>query len=177
MLKESLFSYLIGSVPTAFLLGKIFKIDLFKVGSNSPGTSNAYRVGGFKFGIVVLMCDLLKGYLSVKLFDQNNQFIALFFSCLGHIFPIWTNFKGGKGVACLVGGMLAIDPVLGMILGLSWLILAKFLKIATIASFFVLSVFLIFYFNMVSILLFLLIIFKHTDNIKRIIQGKENLLK
>ncbi len=179
-------SYLFGSIPSGLILSKILnKGDLRKAGSGNIGATNALRVGGRLLGALTLIFDLLKGLAVIILaifFEQ--KFIAVYgFVCiLGHIFPIWLNFKGGKGVATVLGVILGLNPLIGFLMSTIWIVIFKFFKISSVASLvslFVSVVTLIIidtnYVNSIFLVLILiLIVYKHKDNIVRLYRGEEN---
>ena len=120
-------AYLIGSIPTALIISKkFFGIDIREYGSGNMGATNTFRVLGSQYGTVVMVCDILKGMTAVALYnflpyyfhnevERTNFMIGLGLSAvIGHIFPLWANFKGGKGVATLFGMILAIQPVVAI---------------------------------------------------------------
>ena len=179
-------SYLLGSIPSGLILSKILnKGDLRKTGSGNIGATNALRVGGRLLGALTLIFDLLKGLVVIILaifFEQ--KFIAVYgFVCIiGHIFPIWLNFKGGKGVATVLGMILGLNPLVGLLMSIVWIVIFKFFKISSVASLvslFVTIVTLIVidtnYVNSIFLTFTLiLIVYKHKDNIIRLYRGEEN---
>lgn len=178
-------SYLLGSIPSGFILSKILnKSDIRKYGSGNIGATNALRVGGRLLGALTLMFDLLKGLVVIILTIAFKQkFIAIYgFVCiLGHVFPIWLNFKGGKGIATALGVILAINPLIGLFMSILWVTLFSFFNISSIAS--LVSLFLsislliaidINYVNSIFLVVTLiLIVYKHKDNIIRLYYGRE----
>ena len=115
-------AYLIGSIPSGYIVGRINGVDLRKVGSGNIGATNALRVLGKKWGYLVFAADILKGWLSVTLaYVWSQQFapddvtvagiLAAVFAVLGHNFPVWLGFKGGKGIATSAGIMIALFPI------------------------------------------------------------------
>ena len=111
----AVYSYLLGSIPFGLVLTKIFlKKDIREIGSGNIGTTNVLRTGKKSLAIATLILDLLKGYFSIALtfiyFENLISYSALI-CFVGHIFPIWLMFKGGKGVACFFGGFLIISPI------------------------------------------------------------------
>ena len=116
-------AYLIGSIPTALIISKhFFGVDIREYGSGNMGATNTFRVLGSKFGTIVMIGDMLKGILAVALYnllpyyltnelDRTNLMIGLGLAAVaGHIYPVWAQFRGGKGVATLFGMLLAIQP-------------------------------------------------------------------
>ena len=118
---------MVGSIPTALIVSrKFFGVDIRDYGSGNMGATNTFRVLGKKYGSIVMLVDILKGMLAVALYnllpyylgnelDRTNFMLALGISAvIGHIFPIYANFKGGKGVATLFGMILAIQPIIAV---------------------------------------------------------------
>ena len=189
-----LISYLIGSIPFAYILTKILGYgDIRKIGSGNIGATNVLRTGKKTLAIIVLLLDVFKGFLPITLFllsysNHFQQYEIIFlgsFAIIGHIFPIWLKFKGGKGVASYIGFILGIDYILGIIFILCWLIVAlikKYSSLASILSLVIipLSSFILSYnlkINITLILLSFLIIIKHNSNIKRLLNNSENKIK
>ncbi|MDR1391007.1 MAG: glycerol-3-phosphate 1-O-acyltransferase PlsY [Holosporales bacterium] len=187
-----LIGYLVGSIPTGFLLTKLFSgIDLRNFGSNSTGATNVLRTGDKKLALLTMLMDVLKGAiltLSFKLFSHDPYYLfSSFFCIIGHAYSIWLLFKGGKGVATSAGIFLVISPAFAIISITIWAILAKFVKVSSIASIslsfsFVImcsygfmfhqnTSFDIFLFSIVCLGFLLL---THSKNIKRIIRGSEH---
>ena len=189
-----LFSYLVGSIPFAFILTKIFGYgDVRNIGSGNVGATNVLRTGKKSLAITVLFFDILKGFLPITLFSYfaNQQFhmheIIFFgsFAIIGHIFPVWLKFKGGKGVASYLGFIFGLNYILGIIFILSWLIVVLVKKYSSLASIVSLGIIIItsyfFQLNIVIIyniiLLSFIIIIKHISNIKRLLNNSENKIK
>jgi acyl phosphate:glycerol-3-phosphate acyltransferase len=192
-----LLAYVIGSIPTAYWIGKLFfKIDIREHGSKNMGASNSFRVMGPVWGVIVLIIDLLKGVAAVQLANAvqatdwmggEKQLWQLLFgltAVAGHIFPLFANFRGGKGVATLFGVVFAIQPWIALIsLGSFMLIvfLTKYISLGSIIAVIVFAVCIFFslkesnlYMRWFSAFAALLIIFMHRSNIKRLIAGNEN---
>ena len=179
-------SYLIGSIPFGFILTKIFlKKDIRNIGSGNIGTTNALRTGNKLVGYSTLVLDILKAVLPVLYVKFNYSdyiFIASLSAFLGHVFPIWLKFKGGKGVATYIGFIVGIDYILGVFFILVWLIIAIIKKYSSLASLIallsipILSYLLSheFYVYSILILLSIIIIIKHFSNIKRLLNKSEN---
>ncbi|MBY0581025.1 MAG: glycerol-3-phosphate 1-O-acyltransferase PlsY [Rickettsiales bacterium] len=181
-----LISYLLGSIPSGLILSKILnKGDIRKYGSGNIGATNALRVGGRLLGALTLTVDLLKGLVTVIIamfFEQ--KFIAVYgFVCvLGHIFPVWLKFRGGKGVATVLGVILALNPLVGLAMAIIWIIIFICFKISSVASLtslFLATLALIItntnYGNSIFLILTLiLIVYKHKDNIIRLYRGEES---
>jgi len=128
-------AYLLGSIPNGYLAGKAQGVDLRKVGSNNIGATNALRVLGKKWGYLVFAGDAFKGWLAVMLawiagwqWDESSKIylgvIAAIMAMVGHIFPVWLGFKGGKGISTSAGVMIALFPIWVFIFGLGvWVVL------------------------------------------------------
>ena len=183
-------AYLIGSVPFGKIITKILiNKDITQTGSGNIGATNVYRSVSKKAGILVLILDAIKPiialtmiqYLNPNLFNEY-KFIFFLVSIIGHIFPIWLKFKGGKGVACFFGGNLLLMPIPTIFSMIIWLLVVKFSKLSSfgaLLSIFVLTSYeLIFIYGTLNkgiiLLLFVLIFLKHSSNIKRLIKGQEN---
>ena len=182
-------SYLLGSIPTGFIFGKFLKnIDLREIGSGSTGATNVLRNVGKWPALFVFIIDVLKGFISVELahiFLKDNYFevMAGLIAISGHIWPIWLRGKGGKAVATGLGMFLALSFKVGFAaLGIFLLILSKF-KIVSLASI-IAAVFLplLMYLNLglfnhpftiMSVIVSILVIWKHRTNIKRLMEGIE----
>ena len=184
----AIYSYFLGSIPFGLVLTKIFlKKDIRNIGSGNIGTTNVLRTGKKTLAIATLVLDLLKGYFSVIVtltyFENLTSYSALI--CLiGHIFPIWLKFKGGKGVAAYLGVILALSYKFFLVFGVSWLILSFLFRFASLSS--IVSSLIIFiyaYFfndNNYSLILFIflvIIIYTHRENIVRLKNSKENKIK
>jgi glycerol-3-phosphate acyltransferase PlsY len=190
MIISVLFAYLIGSIPFGKIITKILiNKDITQTGSGNIGATNVYRSVSKKAGILVLILDAIKPiivlaiiqYLNPNLFNEY-KYIFFLVSIIGHIFPIWLKFKGGKGVACFFGGNLLLMPIPTVFAMIIWLLVVKFSKLSSfgaLLSIFVLTSYeLIFIYGTLNkgiiLLLFVLIFFKHSSNIKRLIKGQEN---
>ncbi|MDR2008301.1 MAG: glycerol-3-phosphate 1-O-acyltransferase PlsY [Alphaproteobacteria bacterium] len=183
-------SYVLGSLPYGYILVKMFKgVDIRTVGSGNIGTTNVLRAGYRGLAFLTLLLDSFKGAIAILLtrhyFNLDEDYVAIagLVAILGHMYPIWLKFKGGKGVATFFGTILAFDPLLFLICGFVWLLIAiptRYSSLAAIVSVIVFPVaayFLdepLFY---VSIAIAVLIIYKHRENIKRLLQGKESKIK
>jgi acyl phosphate:glycerol-3-phosphate acyltransferase len=192
----SIAAYLIGSVPTAYWIGKIFfNIDIREHGSKNMGASNTFRVLGAGWGILVLVIDMGKGMAAVQLahavqstdwLGTELMFWKLIFGLLavvGHIFPIFAGFRGGKGVATLFGVVIAIQPwtaVISIAAFLVVVVLTKYISLGSIIGVVVFAACVWFavqetnvYMRWFSVLAALLVIFMHRSNIKRLFIGTE----
>ena len=183
-----LISYLLGSIPFGFLLTKIFlNRDIRKIGSGNIGATNALRTGNKTLGYATLILDILKAIIPVifvKIYYSDYLYISSLCVFLGHVFPIWLKFKGGKGVATYVGILCCINIYLGISFGIVWLITFVMFKYSSLSSLVgTLSIpiinFLffndqIFYF---FIIMFILIFYTHRENIKRLLNRTESKTK
>jgi len=184
-------SYLLGSISSAIIICKIAGLpDPRTKGSKNPGATNVLRIGGKKIAALVLFLDALKGalpvilahYFGLSLFEST---IILLCAFLGHVFPIFYGFKGGKGVATFLGGLIGLNFFVGLTFLIIWLFIAKVIKISSIAA---LTATLLspiyFYFitshdlqaALVIFLINLFIYFTHRANIKRIMSGDEDVI-
>ncbi len=194
-----LLAYLIGSIPTAVWVSKyFFKIDIRDYGSGNAGATNTFRVLGSSWGTFVMIVDILKGAAAASLYillpqyigDDNelqrtNFQIGLGLTAvLGHIFPLWASFKGGKGVATLFGMILAIQPIIAVCcVGVFLLVLylTRYVSLSSILASLALPVFVILIFReseplykIFGIAIALLVILTHQKNIGRILNGAES---
>jgi glycerol-3-phosphate acyltransferase PlsY len=199
-LLAALAAYLIGSVPTGFLVGKARGIDIRTVGSGNIGATNVLRALGKPAGIMVLLTDVFKGWVAVALVavglchqvaagaglqdEERFQIVAAVFAVVGHNYTCWLRFKGGKGIATSAGVLLALVPgALAIILGV-WIVvlaLSRYVSLASMCASFSLpfaswatgrSPTIIF----VTAVLAALAIYKHRSNIQRLLDGTENRL-
>ena len=190
------FAYLVGSIPSAVWLGKRFyNIDVREFGSGNAGATNTFRVLGKRAGIVVLVCDILKGSLSVLLaflssYNVNsNQFVNLqlalgIAAVVGHVFPVFAGFRGGKGVATILGIVICLTPItsaLGLIVFLTVLILTRYVSLSSIMagiSYPILLKFILKNDNQTlfifSIFVAILLVITHKKNISRLLKKQES---
>ena len=184
----AIYSYLLGSIPFGLLLTRIFlKKDIRTVGSGNIGTTNVLRTGNKFLAMSTLALDLLKGYISVYItifFFENLTSLSALICFIGHIFPIWLKFKGGKGVATYLGIILALSYKLFLIFIVSWISLSLLFRFASLSSMIsTLIVFLCSYFfeinNNILILFifFVVILFTHKENILRLKSSTETKIK
>jgi glycerol-3-phosphate acyltransferase PlsY len=180
-------AYLIGSFSTAIITCKIMGIeDPRKTGSHNPGATNVLRHGGKKAAIITLLGDMLKGLIPVLVVSQlqtDTLIIALvgLFALLGHVFPIYYGFKGGKGVATYYGVILGMNLLTGLIAGAIWIGMAAIVKISSLSAlvsiFF--TPFILWYFSQsveltsAVALMSILVFWRHKQNIKSLLQGSE----
>jgi len=184
----SIYSYFLGSIPFGLILTKIFlNKDLREIGSGNIGATNALRTGKKSLGILTLIFDGLKGYLSV-LITLNYLPEFIYFSALlcflGHIFPIWLKFKGGKGVAVYVGILFSFSIDFGVLYLVSWLVVLFFSKYSSLSS--LISTLIIFIYSIIFknineilffFIIFIIIIYTHRENILRLKNKKESKIK
>lgn len=190
-------AYLLGSIPTSLIISRTqFNIDIRDYGSGNAGATNTFRVLGSRWGSIVMFLDVLKGILAVKLalllpFYTENEFARTNFqiglglaAVLGHIFPVWADFRGGKGVATLFGLIIAISPftALGCVgVFLIVLFLTRFVSLSSILASMAFPVFILVIFNVendayriFAIAVALLVVLTHQKNIGRLLSGSEN---
>jgi glycerol-3-phosphate acyltransferase PlsY len=191
-------SYLIGSIPWGYLLARSKRIDIRQHGSGNIGAANVTRVMGKKWGYVVFLCDFLKGFLSVKLgslvaahFQGNivvGSVIAGIACVLGHDYPIWLGFKGGKGIATLAGAVLALfSPLVFGSFGVVWIavfLIGRFTSLASISAAIALPVAVSLivaksepdfpWLAGFSVLMAAVALWRHRSNIVRLLNGTEN---
>ena len=128
----SIYSYILGSIPFGLIITKVFlNKDIRKVGSGNIGTTNVLRTGKKSLAIITLLLDALKGYASVivsLIYFNDLVFLSALTCFIGHIFPVWLNFKGGKGVAVYLGIITALSFPLAAVFGICWIVLAFIFK-------------------------------------------------
>tara|TARA_B100001029_G_C15060147_1_gene457722 strand:+ start:1941 stop:2582 length:642 start_codon:yes stop_codon:yes gene_type:complete len=195
-----LISYLLGSISGSILIGKIKGVDIRNLGSGNAGGTNAFRTMGVQFAILVLFIDVLKGFLAVEYIPNMNlnqiihyssiniNLISILCGCgavLGHVYPIYYNFKGGKGAGTMVGILLGLFPIGLVVCLLSWIIILIFsgyVGLSTICAGIILPISTIFYyhsgvvspFGLFTIFISFFIIFTHRSNVSRMLSGNEN---
>ena len=190
-------AYCIGSIPTAIWVSKyFFGIDIRDYGSGNAGATNTFRVLGKRWGSFVMIVDMLKGILAAFLYlllpyyltnewERTNFMIGLGLSAVvGHIFPVWAGFKGGKGVATLMGMVIAIQPLVALcVMGVFILVLylTRFVSLSSILASMAFPVFILVIFNepeplyrVFALAVALLVILTHQKNIGRLLQGNES---
>jgi glycerol-3-phosphate acyltransferase PlsY len=192
-------AYLIGSIPTAVWVSKyFFEIDIRNYGSGNAGATNVFRILGRRWGTFVMIVDTLKGVVATSLYilmpyylsadhelQRTNFMIGLGWAAvMGHIFPVWANFKGGKGVATLFGMALAIQPVVALAtVGVFLLVLylTRFVSLSSILAGVAFMVLILFIFNeketlyrVFAVIVAVLIMFTHQKNILRLLNGTES---
>ena len=183
----AVYSYLLGSIPFGLILTKIFlKKDIRKIGSGNIGTTNVLRTGKKSLAASTLILDLMKGYFSIIItftyFENLISYSALI-CFIGHIFPVWLKFKGGKGVATYLGVVLALSYKFFLIFGISWLILSFLFRYASLSSIlsslivFVCSYFFNNNFSLILFIFFIFILYTHRENIVRLKNSEESKIK
>jgi glycerol-3-phosphate acyltransferase PlsY len=185
-------TYLVASIPFGYLLAKKYSgKDVRSAGSGNIGATNVVRVAGKKLGLITLLLDALKGMLMVILgrfifvdADHLHLFLVIVaaIAVVGHIFPIYLNFKGGKGVATTIAVLLALDTIAGSVMIITWLTVFFIFRVSAISSLTAITMAMLFSIIFhappsqawLCVFLFILIAYRHKDNIKRLIEGKEH---
>jgi len=191
-------AYLLGSIPSAVWVSKfVYSIDIREHGSGNAGATNTFRILGTKAGSGVMIADMMKGFIAVKLsiFSSyawtsepfvNLQIFLGLAAVLGHIFPIWADFRGGKGIATLFGMILSIHPIVAVSLVLVFLMmlmLTRYVSLSSIAASIAFPVLILFIFNaqaqelsyrLFAIATAFLVVLTHHKNISRLISGNES---
>ncbi len=181
-------SYLMGSIPFGLILTRIFlKKDIREIGSGNIGATNALRTGNKLIGYSTLILDVLKAVipvLYVKINFPDAVYISALFAFIGHVFPVWLKFKGGKGVATYVGILFCINYVLGFVFIISWFIIFLLSKYSSLSSLLASLIIPIYHFFLIGdknhfffIILFILIFYTHRENIKRLKNNTESKTK
>tara|TARA_B100000214_G_scaffold15217_1_gene10536 strand:+ start:443 stop:1045 length:603 start_codon:yes stop_codon:yes gene_type:complete len=185
--------YLIGSLPFALILTKLSGFgDIRNIGSGNVGATNVLRTGNKYLAFIVLSLDIIKGFipliiLQVYFEDLSllNKIILGHFAIIGHIFPIWLKFKGGKGVATYIGFLFSINPYIGLLFLILWMAVAlstKYSSLGSLTAILVAPIYFIFinfnlYIGIFFIYLSLIIYLKHSENIKRLLNKTESKIK
>ena len=180
--------YLIGSIPFGFILTKVFlKKDIRNIGSGNIGATNALRTGNKTIGYTTLFFDIIKAVIPIIYIKFNFTdllYIASLCIFLGHVFPIWLKFRGGKGVATDVGILFALNIYLGFVFIFSWLItyaLFKFSSLSSLVASISIPIYLLIFYKFEHIffftIMFILVFFTHRENIKRLKNKEENKTK
>jgi len=181
-------SYLMGSIPFGFILTKIFlKKDIRDIGSGNIGATNALRSGNKLIGYTTLILDISKAIIPViytKINFPELIFVASLCAFLGHVFPFWLKFKGGKGVATYVGILFSINILFGLIFAISWVItfvLSKYSSLSSLVGSLSIPAYLLITGQtnnvIFFIIMFVLIFFTHRENVKRLINKEESKTK
>ncbi len=192
-----IFAYLIGSIPTALIISKrFFDIDIREYGSGNMGATNTFRVLGPRYGTIVMVSDMLKGMAAVALYnflphyihnelDRTNLMIGLGLAAvIGHIFPIWAEFRGGKGVATLFGMILAIQPEIAVLcvgVFISVLYITRYISLSSILAGVALPICVLWIYNehevfyrVFAVAVACLVVLTHQKNISRLLKGNES---
>ena len=183
----SLISYLIGSIPFGFILTKIFlKKDIRSIGSGNIGATNVLRTGNKSLGYGTLFLDVIKAVIPViyvKLNYPDYIFIASLCVFLGHVFPIWLKFKGGKGVATYVGILFSINLTIGFVFIGVWFftfLVSKYSSLSSLFGSLSIPIYLFFFTNQNLVffsIMFILILYTHRENVKRLKNKEESKTK
>lgn len=186
-----IFAYLIGSIPTGVIIGKIFfNTDIRNHGSKNIGATNAERILGKKAGLAVSIIDILKVFIPVFIYrrissDINTSALIGIAGLLGHCYPIYLKFKGGKGVSSFLGIVFGLNFYVGIITLATWKVLKQitnYVSVSSMISCFI-SSFIFLYLNGPSVVFYVLfigslfIVYLHRTNIKRLLNGTENKVK
>jgi glycerol-3-phosphate acyltransferase PlsY len=189
-------AYLIGSIPTALIISKkYFGIDIRDYGSGNMGATNTFRVLGKRYGTIVMICDILKGMAAVSLFYflpfyLNNELARTNFmiglglaSVIGHVFPIFAGFKGGKGVATLFGMVLVVQPIVAIccvVVFLLALFLTRYVSLSSVLGAIMLPISVLWIWNeeeslyrLFALIIAVMVVLTHQKNIGRILRGVE----
>ncbi|BET35866.1 MULTISPECIES: glycerol-3-phosphate 1-O-acyltransferase PlsY [Wolbachia] len=179
-------SYILGSIPFSLIIAKINGINLREVGSGNIGATNVARTGNKRLAVLALFLDSLKGFVAVytaQQFYDNNDFyiyVSAILAVLGHMFPIWLRFNGGKGVAITLGALIALNISIALAFVLVWLIVFFIFRYSSLASLAATAAAVIasFFFQKELFLILLtvaiLIFLKHYKNIANLLQGREH---
>ena len=180
-------SYLFGSIPFGFILAKLFlKKDIRDIGSGNIGATNVLRSGNKFIGYLTLFLDITKAIIPiiyVKINYTDYIFIAALCAFLGHVFPIWLKFKGGKGVATYIGILFSLNIFYGLIFISIWVttfLVSKYSSLSSIVASIIFPIYIIFFENINSIffiIMFVLIFYTHRENVKRLKNKEENKTK
>ena len=181
----SIYSYILGSIPFGLVLTKIFlKKDIREIGSGNIGATNVLRAGKKTLGIATLLLDGLKAYTSVLItlnLSSDYVYLSALLCFLGHIFPIWLKFNGGKGIAVYLGVLFAFSIYLGFIFIVSWIIVLYLSKYSSLSS--LISTLVIFLYSIILnnfnmslffFIILIIVIYTHKENISRIKDKTEN---
>lgn len=186
MLGSLLFGYLCGSIPFGLILTRMAGLgDVRKIGSGSIGATNVLRTGNKKLAVLTMLADALKGTVAVvamrEIIGMEAALIAGLGAFLGHLYPVWLKFKGGKGVATYLGVLLALAPVIVLVFAVVWLSMAwlfRYSSLSALVAVVVVPIALYFYGRPVVASFFavmsLITILKHHENIRRLLSGTES---
>jgi acyl phosphate:glycerol-3-phosphate acyltransferase len=182
------YSYFLGSIPFGLLITKIFlNQDIRNIGSGNIGSTNVLRTGKKSLAVATLLLDGLKGYFSVIIsltYFNDLVFLSALICFIGHIFPVWLKFKGGKGVAVYLGIIIALSFPLAIVFGISWIFIFFIFKYSSLSSM-IGSLTVLFYTIIISnyslsfflFITFIIILFTHRDNIRRLKNSEESKIK
>ena len=182
------YSYLLGSIPFGLIITKIFLgKDIRKLGSGNIGTTNVLRTGKKSLAAATLLFDVLKGYFSILIahnFFNDLIYLSALICFIGHIYPVWLKFKGGKGVATYLGVILGISLNLGIVFGVTWIVIAvisRYSSLSSILGSITVWIYSILFTNELQsyflFFLFIIIFFTHKENIIRLKNSKETKIK
>jgi glycerol-3-phosphate acyltransferase PlsY len=187
ILVVSILAYLIGSIPFGFILTKIFlKKDIRDIGSGNIGATNVLRTGNKSLGYGTLFLDVIKAVIPViyvKLNYPDYIFIASLCVFLGHVFPIWLKFKGGKGVATYVGILFSINLTIGFVFIGVWFftfLISKYSSLSSLLGSLSVPIYVLFFTNQNLVffsIMFILIFYTHRENVKRLKNKEESKTK
>ena len=177
-------AYLLGSIPFGLIYGNLFYgKDIRKQGSGNIGASNALRLGGTSLGVITLLSDFAKGVLAIQMAEymgisQGNLYYVGFTAIIGHIFPVWLQFEGGKGIATTLSVIFMLSPWCAINLAIIWggvfykTKTSSLASIVSVASFILLSfIYDIWFIFMIAIVA--LMLYTHRENVYRLLEGKE----
>ena len=181
-------SYLMGSIPFGLILTKIFlKKDIREIGSGNIGATNALRTGNKLIGYSTLILDVLKAVvpvLYVKINLPDAVYVSALCAFIGHVFPVWLKFKGGKGVATYLGILFSLNIIFGLVFGICWLIIffiSKYSSLASLIGSLSIPVYILIMEDLENVffyvIMFILIFFTHRENIKRLKNKEETKTK
>ena len=182
------YSYILGSIPFGLIITKIFLgKDIRKVGSGNIGTTNVLRTGKKSLAGATLLFDVIKGYFSILItysFFNDLIYLSALICFVGHVYPVWLKFKGGKGVATYLGVIIGISFILGIVFGITWLVIAAIFRYSSLSS--ILGSMTVWIYSILFInelqgyflfFLSIIIFFTHKENIIRLKNSKETKIK
>lgn len=183
-----LYSYILGSIPFGLIYTKIAGLgDVRSIGSGNIGATNVLRTGNKQIAGYTLLSDIGKGSIAVLItnkFYQDYVLLSFLIVYLAHIFPVWLKFKGGKGVATFIGGILVVNYILFFVFVISWGVIAKVFKISSLSALIaflitLITSFLLFSYELTMLMFFFTVfsVYTHRDNIKRLLSGEESKMK
>ena len=183
-----LYSYILGSIPFGLIYTKIAGLgDVRSIGSGNIGATNVLRTGNKQIAGYTLLSDIGKGSIAVLItnkFYQDYVLLSFLIVYLAHIFPVWLKFKGGKGVATFIGGILVVNYILFFVFVISWGVIAKVFKISSLSALIaflitLITSFLLFSYELTMLMFFFTVfsVYTHRDNIKRLLSGQESKIK